>query len=80
MFKTSYDTEKRLAIFHLRYELLTGNKIVETECMDLVTRLYYIEEFEDILKANGFNKIKSLKAYDQTTPGVDDGTVVFECK
>ncbi len=78
--KTSYDTEKRLAIFHLRYELLTGNKIVETECMDLVTRLYYLEEFKDILKANGFKKIKSLKAYDHTTPSIEDGTVAFECK
>ncbi len=78
--KTSYDTENKLSHYHLKYNLVVGGEIVETECMDFVTRLYYHNEFKETLIGNGFKKVKSLKAYDQATPSKDDGVVVYECQ
>ena len=77
--KTSYDPGKKLGVFNQRYELMSGDEIVETECMDFITRFYYLEEFKEILKTHGFEKIMPLKVYDQSTPGKDDGCIVYEC-
>lgn len=78
--KTSYDSDNKLSHYHLKYNLVVGGEIVETECMDFVTRLYYREEFIETLNDIGFKKVRSFKAYDHTAPGKDNSVIVFECQ
>ena len=78
--KTDYDTEKKLSHYHLKYNLVVGGEIVESECMDFVTKLYYRDEFKETLIGNGFKDVRSLKTYDQSEAGNDDGVVVYECQ
>ena len=66
--------------YNLKYDLVVGGEIIESECMHFVTRLYYRDEFNSRLEAHGFKKVRSLKAYDQSAAGNDDGVIVYECQ
>lgn len=63
-----------------KYELVEGNKIIQTEIEDYRVRLYEAEAMRKILLDAGFKTIKLLKVFDRSnSPDVNDETIVFEC-
>lgn len=77
--KSHYDKVNKIISSPLRYELLDGDKIIESEEMDFSMRLYDINEFEEILKNVGFKHIKIIRNYDIVLYPNEEN-IVFECR
>ncbi|WP_145408524.1 class I SAM-dependent methyltransferase [Paenibacillus xylanexedens] len=75
--KVHYDQEQSTLVTRLKYQLIKDHTIEKTEIMDFPVRLYDIEEFEHLLKANGFQHVQLHEVKD----GYGKGTSfhVFEC-
>ncbi|WP_460319763.1 class I SAM-dependent methyltransferase [Paenibacillus sp. YSY-4.3] len=75
--KVQYFKEQSMLVTKLKYQLVKENKVEKTEMMDFPLRLYDIKEFENVLKANGFQHIHLHEVKD----GYGEGTYfhVFEC-
>ncbi|EFM08546.1 conserved hypothetical protein [Paenibacillus curdlanolyticus YK9] len=75
--KVRYDAKQSLLASHLKYELVRGGEVVQTELMDFPLRLYALEEFQQTLAANGFEHI----VVHEVKEGYGAGTYfyVFEC-
>lgn len=65
-----------------KYELIEKNQIIQTEIETCNVRLYDEPALlVDMLKEIGFREIKTLKAFDVTSPsGMDDASIVYECR
>lgn len=55
--KANYDQEQSTLVTRLKYELIKDHTTLKTEIMDFPVRLYDMEEFEQLLKANGFQHV-----------------------
>lgn len=77
--KSHYDKANKIISSPLRYELLDGDKIIESEEMDFYMRLYDINEFEEILKNVGFKHIKIIRNRDIALYENEEN-MVFECR
>ena len=75
--RVHYDKEQSMLVTQLKYQLMKENRVVKTELMDFPIRLYEEEEFEHILRTNGFGYIQLHEVKD----GYGEGTCfhVFEC-
>lgn len=75
--KVQYLKEQSMLVTDLKYELVRDDKIEKTEVMNFPLRLYDMKEFEDVLRANGFQHIHLHEVKD----GYGEGTYfhVFEC-
>ena len=64
-----------------RYELIDGNRLIQTEIEDFKVRLYDKDELSVMLKTVGFKEINMVKAYDHNKhPESNDEVVIFECR
>ncbi|KAB3529820.1 class I SAM-dependent methyltransferase [Alkaliphilus serpentinus] len=77
--QSQYDQSNKLIKYPLKYELIDGGEIIETESMDLYIMLYGIHEFKEILEEVGFKMLKTLRAYTQEAATPEDKTVIYEC-
>jgi hypothetical protein len=75
--KVQYDAEKRMLHTKLKYELIKEITIIKTEIMDFPMRLYENDEFENILKINGLQKVVIHKVVDGY--GTGNSFNVYEC-
>jgi ubiquinone/menaquinone biosynthesis C-methylase UbiE len=75
--KVQYDVEKRMLHTKLKYELIKESTIIKTEIMDFPMRLYENDEFENILKINGLQKVVIHKVVDGY--GTGNSFNVYEC-
>ncbi|WP_145047669.1 bifunctional 2-polyprenyl-6-hydroxyphenol methylase/3-demethylubiquinol 3-O-methyltransferase UbiG [Paenibacillus xylanexedens] len=75
--KVHYDQKQSTLVTRLKYQLIKDQTIEKTEIMDFPVRLYKIEEFEQLLKSNGFQQVQLHEVKD----GYGEGTSfhVFEC-
>ncbi|MWC29355.1 class I SAM-dependent methyltransferase [Paenibacillus sp. MMS18-CY102] len=75
--KVHYNAEQNLLTSHQKYELVRDGQVVQTEMMDFLLRLYALEEFEQTLASNGFQRIVVHEVKD----GYGEGTYfhAFEC-
>ncbi|WP_291578320.1 class I SAM-dependent methyltransferase [Clostridium sp. UBA6640] len=77
--KSHYDKTNKIISSPLRYELLDGDKIIESEEMDFSMRLYDINEFEEILKNIGFKHIKIIRDCNMALYPNEEN-IIFECR
>ncbi|MRH45069.1 methyltransferase domain-containing protein [Aquibacillus halophilus] len=56
-YKTVRYNEESLLNIKLKYQSIQGDLVTKTELMDFPIRLYEVEEFQDLLRVNGFNRI-----------------------
>ncbi len=75
--KVHYNRENFMLTTQLKYQLVKEDRVIATENMDFPVRLYEREEFECILRANGFGSIQ----WHEVKDGYGEGTnfQVFEC-
>ena len=75
--KVRYEKEKSMLYTKLKYELVKENRVITSEIMDFPVRLYERDEFEQILRSNGFVHIQLHEVRD----GYGEGTCfhVYEC-
>ncbi|MCT8139340.1 hypothetical protein H1D32_17475 [Anaerobacillus sp. CMMVII] len=76
--KSTYDEENRILSWPLKYDLVDGEKVIETEEMELLIKLYYIEELKELLAEVGFKTAKVFKDYTDEAATETDQVVVFE--
>ena len=69
--------ENQVLFIQLKYESVRNGQVVKTELMDFPIRVYELDEFEQVLKKNGFKDIVIHTVED----GYGDGNTfhVFEC-
>lgn len=77
--KTEYNDENKIVKYPLRYDLVDGDAILETEYMDLYLKLYEVNDFKSILEKVGFKVLKIIKAFEDKLPSDEDEVVVYEC-
>ncbi len=64
-----------------KYELIEAGKIIHTEIEELKVRIYKHDQLIEMLKDAGFKHIRTLKAFDQSSPLADqDESIVYECR
>jgi SAM-dependent methyltransferase len=75
--KVHFDENNSLLNIQLKYESFLGDKLEKTGIMDFPMRLYYPDEFDNILKSKGLKNIVVHEVMD----GYGPGTLfrVFEC-
>jgi SAM-dependent methyltransferase len=75
--KVHFDENNSLLNIQLKYESFHGDKLEKTEIMDFPMRLYYPDEFDNILKSKGLKNIVVHEVMDGYGPGMLFR--VFEC-
>lgn len=79
--KSDYDDIKKVICFPLKYELYDKETLLEKEEMYLFIKLYEINEIVTLLKQEGFETVKPIKAYNKNEkPSNEDEVVVLECR
>lgn len=64
-----------------KYELMEAGKIIHTEIEELRVKIYEQDQLIEMLKAGGFKRIRTLKAFDQSLPHAkQDESIVYECR
>ena len=64
-----------------KYELMEAGKIIHTEIEELKVKIYDQDQLMEILKSVGFQHIRTLKAFDQSSgPASQDESIVYECR
>ena len=64
-----------------KYELMEAEKIIHTEIEELRVKIYEQDQLMEMLKSAGFKRIRTLKAFDQSSgPTNQDESIVYECR
>lgn len=64
-----------------KYELMEAGKFIHTEIEELRVKIYEQDQLMEMLKSAGFKHIRTLKAFDQSSPPSDqDESIVYECR
>ena len=64
-----------------KYELMETGKIIHTEIEELKVKIYEQDQLMEMLKAGGFQQIRTLKAFEQSSaPNEQDESIVYECR
>lgn len=64
-----------------KYELIDGNRIVQTEVEEYKILIHDPAMLTEMLRKVGFKQIKLVKAFDRmSTPNDNDESIVYECR
>ena len=64
-----------------KYELVEKNQVIHTEIEELKVKIYEPDPLMEMLKSAGFKRIRTLKAFDQSSgPANQDESIVYECR
>jgi hypothetical protein len=64
-----------------KYEMMETGNITHTEIEELRVKIYQPDHLLEMLKAAGFQHIRTLKAFDQSLqPANQDESIVYECR
>ncbi len=73
--------EENIETSIIKYELINGNHIVQTEIETYKLRLYEPQNLVTMIKNVGFREVRVVKAFvREQTPNETDEVVVYECR